>query len=425
MFLDGLSYHQIADNLNNSNIHTILGNQFYEQSVRSLLYNEIYAGDLRRQKTHTPDPISKTKIKNNGELPQYYYSDCHEAIIDRDTYEKVKIEIERRNSLAHPVYFFTGIIRCECCGSYYSRRKQRDKNNKIYIRWSCRRKLDKKDCKSMNINESTLISACIETIGEDYEDKINSVIVKGNGDIEFSLMGGEYKIWYNPPKPIKPIKAKKEYIRPKHLFDGMIFCGICGRKYGRVISERKGNPLYWRCRSKCAGNETCENVNYPDTEIKEIFCKLFDLPSFDEVKFKNMVTKIIVQKTGSLDFYTTDDKILHYETLKLRENICDSTCTAAFETKVLCAHCGNDYTKYTLKGKFTYWVCRGKRLTHVNCNAGNFSDYQLRKVSAYMLDMDEFDEEIFMKKVNYILAFTDGSLEYHFKDGSEKKWQRT
>lgn len=108
MFLDGLSYQQIADQLNNSGIRTILGNQFYEKSIKDLIYNEIYAGDLRRQKTHTPDPISKTKIKNNGELPQYYYSDCHEAIIDREAYAKVQEEIKRREASFPDRLCFTG-----------------------------------------------------------------------------------------------------------------------------------------------------------------------------------------------------------------------------------------------------------------------------------------------------------------------------
>lgn len=49
----------------------------------------------------------KDKVPNRGELPQYYMADCHEAIIDRDTYAKVKAEMERRASLLNPTYCFT------------------------------------------------------------------------------------------------------------------------------------------------------------------------------------------------------------------------------------------------------------------------------------------------------------------------------
>ncbi len=71
-------------------IRTTLGNDFQEASVRQLIFNEVYAGDIRRQKCYIEDPITKKKVPNRGELPQYYMADSHEAIIDRDTYAKVK-----------------------------------------------------------------------------------------------------------------------------------------------------------------------------------------------------------------------------------------------------------------------------------------------------------------------------------------------
>ena len=70
LFLEGYSYQQIADKLNTAWIRTINNCLFFEGNVRKLITNEVYAGDVLRQKTFTPDPISKVKVKNNGELPQ-------------------------------------------------------------------------------------------------------------------------------------------------------------------------------------------------------------------------------------------------------------------------------------------------------------------------------------------------------------------
>ncbi len=39
-------------------------------------------------------------------------ADCHEAIIDRETYAKVQAEMERRAGLMDPTYPFTGKIKC-------------------------------------------------------------------------------------------------------------------------------------------------------------------------------------------------------------------------------------------------------------------------------------------------------------------------
>ena len=70
---------------------------FQESSLRSLLHNEVYAGDLLFQKAFVTDPITKKKVKNRGELPQYYMENAHEAIIDRETWALVQKEHERRN----------------------------------------------------------------------------------------------------------------------------------------------------------------------------------------------------------------------------------------------------------------------------------------------------------------------------------------
>lgn len=423
MFLDGLSFQKIADELNAAGIRTTQNNYFQEAGVRLLLYNEVYAGDALKQKYIMTDPISKIKVRNRGELPQYLYSDCHEAIIDRETYEKVKAEMQRRSDMAHPVYYFTGLIRCETCGGYYSRRLNRSKGH-IYINWACRYKLDRKNCNSINFREDKLIAACVETVGEDYEKRISSMSISKNGDIHFTLSGGETRTWTHPPIVIKPPKPKRKRIRPAHLFDGMIFCGNCGRRYGRAISDRKDHHLYWRCRSKSGGPQTCDSVNYPNIEIERIFCEVFGYKSFDADVFKSVVSKIIIQKTGSIDFHAADGSVKHYETLRLRENWNANTNTDVFQNKIRCAHCGNLYSRYTAREKFTYWHCKGQHQTHVKCKSTTISDYHLRVISAYMLDMEEFDADAFESHIDYILAFTDGSLRYHFYDGSEKTWQK-
>ncbi len=424
MYLDGVSLRDIAENMNNAGCRSTLGNEFSEGSVRQLIFNEIYAGDMLRQKTITSDPISKAKVKNSGELPQYLFTDCHEAILDRGTYAKVQTEMEGRASMLNLVYFFTGKIHCETCGNVYTRKKQ-NKNGRTYTHWLCRSKKEKgTTCTSINFREDELINICTDTVGEDYEERIIEMTISETGDIHFTLTGGEKLTCERLPKPIKAPKFTSEKNRPKNVFDGMIFCGMCGRRFGRAISQRKDKHMLWRCRSKSAGSQTCDSVNYADSEIRDIYCKVFDVREFNEVLFKSTVTKIIIQKTGSVDFYTTDGNVRHYETLRLRDNHNDNTCTDDFIGKVRCAHCGNLYSRYTARKKYTYWNCKGKYQTHIRCTAANISDSDLRRISAYVLGLVEFDSDIFTQQIECIHAFTEGSLEYHFFDGRTTKWQR-
>lgn len=65
-------------------------------TVKGILQNEKYIGDALLQKTIATDFIKKTRIKNDGTMPQYYVKDNHEAIIPRDIFTQVQ---ERRDNM--------------------------------------------------------------------------------------------------------------------------------------------------------------------------------------------------------------------------------------------------------------------------------------------------------------------------------------
>lgn len=48
--------------------------------IKSILINEKYKGDVLLQKSFTDDFMTKMKKKNEGELPQYYVENNHQAI---------------------------------------------------------------------------------------------------------------------------------------------------------------------------------------------------------------------------------------------------------------------------------------------------------------------------------------------------------
>ena len=42
------------------------------------------------QKTYTPDFLTGKQVKNDGQLDMYLVEDAHEAIIDRETFDRVQ-----------------------------------------------------------------------------------------------------------------------------------------------------------------------------------------------------------------------------------------------------------------------------------------------------------------------------------------------
>lgn len=49
-----------------------------------------YIGQVFMQKTYTPDFLTGKQVKNDGKLEMYLVENAHEAIIDRETFDKVQ-----------------------------------------------------------------------------------------------------------------------------------------------------------------------------------------------------------------------------------------------------------------------------------------------------------------------------------------------
>lgn len=166
LYLSGLGVHAIANALNESGVTTDKHPVWYPSSIRRMLQNEKYMGDLKLQRTYVKDHLSKLQFPNIGILPQYYVEDDHEPVISKDMFLAVQAEIKRRSE-ARPTRrgtasVFTGIIRCDICGKNYRRKKTRHN-----ILWCCHTFNTKgKDyCVAKMIPEETLKRAAASVIG--------------------------------------------------------------------------------------------------------------------------------------------------------------------------------------------------------------------------------------------------------------------
>ena len=96
----GASLRNLQDWLEENQIKTVLGeSKWTTTSIKGILTNEKYCGNVLLQKTFRTDVISKKVIKNVGQMAQYYMPDHHEAIVSREQYNAVKEEMARRSAL--------------------------------------------------------------------------------------------------------------------------------------------------------------------------------------------------------------------------------------------------------------------------------------------------------------------------------------
>lgn len=163
--LAGKSTHIIAKKLNEKGVPTKKGGKWTGGTINGILTNEKYIGDALFQKTIT-DAAFKRK-RNYGEEEQYYCEDHHEAIIDRDTFEKAKEAIRQRGlekgncsedtSKYQNRYVMSGKIKCGECGRSFKRRYHYTSNGRSYNAWCCGGHLeDAKSCSMKYIRDDDM-----------------------------------------------------------------------------------------------------------------------------------------------------------------------------------------------------------------------------------------------------------------------------
>ncbi len=151
----GDSVRKICSDLQADGVKTARGGEKWSDStVQNMLRNEKYIGDALLQKTYVQDIFTRKSMKNEGQLPKYYVHNCHPAIIDRVTFQKVQEEIARRSGKRKTSsraktefgrysgkYALSELLVCGECGSPYRRQTYMPKGEKYHV-WRCLNRLE-------------------------------------------------------------------------------------------------------------------------------------------------------------------------------------------------------------------------------------------------------------------------------------------
>lgn len=161
MFLQGRSPYAIARVLTEEGVPTPGGKEKWAQgTVKSILTNEKYKGDALLQKVYTVDFLSKKKKVNEGEVPQYYVENNHDAIIEPGIFDAV----QKQMAVRHPgknrqssVHIFSSKIKCGDCGCWYGAKVWHSNSKYRRTIWQCNHKFDNGDkCGTPHFEESKI-----------------------------------------------------------------------------------------------------------------------------------------------------------------------------------------------------------------------------------------------------------------------------
>ena len=138
--------------------------------ILCMIKNVAYIGDALNQKTF----YDHFHLKHNyGERRQFYNEGHHEAIIDKDTFERANAAVKQRGAEKGNVpkdrhlrnnphrnrYAFSGKMKCACCGGSVKRITQDTKRGKIY-HWGCSQHMvDRDSCHMKREREESIRNA--------------------------------------------------------------------------------------------------------------------------------------------------------------------------------------------------------------------------------------------------------------------------
>lgn len=174
-YADGARINEIAEKLNEMGAKRRSGSSRWTRShIYQILRNEKYVGDAILQKSYTVNCITHERRKNTGQKPMYLIQNCHVPIIDRKTYDLVRLELEKRSLLKKAAeksgkkyrskYCLSQLLVCPFCGGYYKRTIWMLKGKKAGV-WRCCSRLSGGGCKkAFSYHEDVLHDAVVAAV---------------------------------------------------------------------------------------------------------------------------------------------------------------------------------------------------------------------------------------------------------------------
>lgn len=320
-YLSGKSRIQIGKQFNAEGIRTRKGHKWMDSSIKVILTNIHYTGNLLFQKEYVVDPISGKTRKNRGQLPQYLVENTHEAIIPMETFKQVETEMKRRReagAIGNPAIATTEMtskIRCVYCGrSFHKCRRKTVNRGSVFWQCATRKAAQGNPCHTGDLNDIALKELICKVLGIDEYDpyaftqRIDHIDVIRKEKLIFHFADGKVV------ETQYPKLNRKEYFtdeiranlskqrRDKHRyhrknsstpFTGIIECAKCANSFNALTRVLKtGEKIaYLSCRTN---RSECPHNSIQDVTLKALVCEVLKLYEFNEQVMDEQIKRIYI-----------------------------------------------------------------------------------------------------------------------------------
>ena len=306
LFMYGQTPGSIAKLLTSEGIPTPGGKEvWHAHTIESILSNEKYRGSARLQKRFTVDFLTKKTKDNEGEVPQYYIEESHEAIINPAEWDAVQDELKRRKSIGRAYScksVLSSKIVCGDCGELYGLKTWHSNDKYKKVVWQCNRKFDKgkPKCATPHLTEDEIKERFINVYNGMLENKNRIISICRNVKNKYTdtaEIDNELAVLHDEIEVIKEMVQKcisenaatpqdqEEYIS---RYNGYL------ERYEQLNS--RFDELVFQREEKLAKSRALERFITTISKQKNF------LAEFDNWLWLTTVDKVIVNRDGTLLF---------------------------------------------------------------------------------------------------------------------------
>ena len=324
-FLAGASYRMLQRWLEENHIPTVKGASTWScTSIKGILTNEKYYGDVLMQKTFRQDVISKKMVKNTGQRTQYLIQGHHEGIVTKEKFDAVQAEIARRNARRSPAkqavtgrgcytskYALSDRLVCGECGTLYRRCIWTSKGRKYPV-WRCISRLNysTKYChNSPSVKEETLHAAILAAINSAMSNKQVLIDhIKDAMSLELLPVQGQQMSLADIERRLEQLDQEFQ-----KLLAEVIDCedkDACNARFAAILQEqtalkRQKEEILQSCAD---AEKTCSRMKQAEQVLEEASPAITE---WNEITIRQLVERVTVVSADEICVSLKDGAEIH------------------------------------------------------------------------------------------------------------------
>lgn len=297
LYLEGYGLYKIAKELNDKAYPTPSqwmsksngSNIWHQSTIRKILSNQIYVGNLVQNKSATWDLLTGERKRNKKE-DFIQVMDTHEGIIPQEIFEEVqhRLAMKSKKISRASTHLFSGLIFCGDCGKSMHYKKAKD----AYLCGTVN-KMGKDRCTGAYIHEKTLEEAIIQDLKGYMKEHISNDVVlqalQNEINHELRAQGNErdYKL-------LRKLETKRGRIA--ELF---IEAKLDEELYRRKMLETENQIALLHEKKRSLE----ERISLNNETLVSQATEILDLKALDHMILQKLIEKIFVFGKDKIEIY--------------------------------------------------------------------------------------------------------------------------